>query len=269
VAETPLTVEQVVARAIRYHREERLHWSAQRLADEVEKLGGSLFRQAISKIEVGKRGVSIDELMYLARAMKVSPTLLLFPELTVDDSIPDHVDAGGQVVHMTDAAKWFAAEESFAVNETKEWVLPVWLRRRNDAATIEHIHATADRLFTSEDPDPEQLQARYEETLFRWREIRAEIRRHGMEPPPPPKGMEYVDQVRHVPLSAERAEEILRENPGALREVDASRPGRGRVLRPGEPTRRQAALEQGVRLAEEFNRTHQPPPGADDDEDRP
>ena len=265
----PLTVEQVLARAIRYHREERLHWSGQRLADEVTKLGGSLYRHAISKIEVGKRGVTIDELMYLARAMKMSPSLLLFPELTVTESIPDQVEVGGKVMQMTAAAKWFAAEDSFEATEEKEWVLPTWLRRRNDAAIVAHINAAADRLFTSEDPNPEQLQKRYEETLFRVREVRAEIVRHGFKPPPPPKGLEYVDNVRHVALSPDEAERILRENPGALREVDVRRPNAGRVMKQGDPTRLKEALERGVEFTEQFYREHPEGIAPDQDEDKP
>lgn len=51
--------------------------SAQGLADRVTNGGGVVDRQIISKIECGKRRVTVDGLVSLARALSVEPVDLL------------------------------------------------------------------------------------------------------------------------------------------------------------------------------------------------
>lgn len=53
--------------------------SAKAVADQVQRMGGKLDRAAIAKIEVGRRGVSLDEALLLAAALNVSPTTLVTP----------------------------------------------------------------------------------------------------------------------------------------------------------------------------------------------
>lgn len=65
-----------VGTAVRRLRDER-RWTALDLVHRLQPLGGDLSRQAISKIETGARGVSIDELCLLARALDVQPVDLL------------------------------------------------------------------------------------------------------------------------------------------------------------------------------------------------
>jgi transcriptional regulator with XRE-family HTH domain len=95
-------VADVLGASVRRHRE-AVGISAKTLSERIAALGGSLSRQAISMIETGHRGVTLDELMYLARAMKISPLRLLLPDPAV------MVQVGGVPMSMQDAAHWFTA----------------------------------------------------------------------------------------------------------------------------------------------------------------
>lgn len=59
---------------------DHLHWSAQRLADQVVAEGGDLSRQAISKIENGDRKVSLVEAIQLSAALGVPLADFASPE---------------------------------------------------------------------------------------------------------------------------------------------------------------------------------------------
>ncbi len=63
----------------------RRQLSAEALAKRVKALGGGLDRAAISKIETGARGVSLDEALLLAVALDVAPLHLFVPR---DDAQP-------------------------------------------------------------------------------------------------------------------------------------------------------------------------------------
>lgn len=70
--------EQAVAQEVRAWRNRR-NLTAQELADKVTELGGSMSRQAISKLENGDRKITLDELGVLAQALGVPPVLLVIP----------------------------------------------------------------------------------------------------------------------------------------------------------------------------------------------
>jgi len=57
----------------------RRQLSAEALAKRVKGLGGGLDRAAISKIETGTRGISLDEALLLAVALDVAPLHLFVP----------------------------------------------------------------------------------------------------------------------------------------------------------------------------------------------
>lgn len=80
----------------------RRQLSAQQLAAAVRKLGGTLDRAAISKIETGARGVSLDEAVLLAVALDVAPVHLLTPR---DDDEPVSV-APAVTVAADRARRW-------------------------------------------------------------------------------------------------------------------------------------------------------------------
>lgn len=58
---------------------QRQGFSAQDVADRVREAGGSLDRNAVSKIEGGRRGVSLDEAFVLALVLNVAPVHLFVP----------------------------------------------------------------------------------------------------------------------------------------------------------------------------------------------
>lgn len=67
---TPASPTETLRRRIKEVRRSR-GMSAQALADAVQGLGGTLDRAAISKIEVDRRGVSLDEAVLLSAALDV------------------------------------------------------------------------------------------------------------------------------------------------------------------------------------------------------
>ncbi|MCZ2850015.1 helix-turn-helix domain-containing protein [Modestobacter sp. VKM Ac-2978] len=96
--------QQIARNARRIREAQGLH-----LADVSERmtaLGQPLSLNAISKIERGNRGIDLDELAALARALDVPPLLLIFPighEPTVEVS-------PGQEVDTWDAVRWFSGD---------------------------------------------------------------------------------------------------------------------------------------------------------------
>ncbi|SCF22762.1 helix-turn-helix domain-containing protein [Micromonospora mirobrigensis] len=75
MSDRPRRPSEVLAEQVKVWRDQR-KLSAQGLADRIKELGGSLSRVAISKIENGDRGVSLDEWLQLAHALAVPPPLL-------------------------------------------------------------------------------------------------------------------------------------------------------------------------------------------------
>lgn len=75
---------EIVARRVRALRAER-DWSAQQLADELNKIGVDWNRGVVSKLETGRReSVSVGELLALAYVLDVSPLTLLLPRENVE-----------------------------------------------------------------------------------------------------------------------------------------------------------------------------------------
>lgn len=74
----------MLARQVKRWRDER-KLSAQALADRLSEMGSKLSRVAISKIENGERGVSLDEWLQLAHALAVPPPLLFLDLASGED----------------------------------------------------------------------------------------------------------------------------------------------------------------------------------------
>lgn len=77
-------------------------WSQARLAAEVVKRGGVITQTTLTRLERGPRQVTLDELLTLAAALRVSPLVLLLPE-TAEDSV--RIDR--QELSAADLADWF------------------------------------------------------------------------------------------------------------------------------------------------------------------
>src|SRR5207248_3030659 len=91
-------------------------------------------RQAISKIENGERGVSVDELFVLAKALGTAPLLLLFPvgAERVIQYLP------GRVVDVWSGARWFSGEAYESEDVATHWAIPLYLFRKHDRLLDEY-----------------------------------------------------------------------------------------------------------------------------------
>jgi transcriptional regulator with XRE-family HTH domain len=195
---------------------DRTKTTAQQLAERITELGGKLTRQAISKIENGQRGVSIDELFLIARALRVPPALLLFP---VGRSRPKDFDevelAPGTPRHPWTGLRWFVGDIRFPSENApqgnpappgeptdfyddpeegwEQWAAPTLLFR-------EHQHLIAEwwaipprlrELPFGTDAEKTAVrdaqQAQTKEKLLR---VREEMKRAGLTPPPFPRDLE-------------------------------------------------------------------------------
>lgn len=196
MADVVLDPEAVLTREIRRHRD-RLSLTAQELANRVSAAGGKLTRQAISNIENGARGVSVQELLLLAKALRVPPVLLLFPLPSNDpiEALP------GQPVDTWSAVKWFTGEDPFpglpAEPDEVAARLPLDLYRQHDRhlsewrqakerANLARIGLDPNLPDYISDPRQEALKA-FERTAYdaelALSAVRSEMRRHGMLPP--------------------------------------------------------------------------------------
>lgn len=248
MTDAQLTPKAVLAQSLRWNRE-RMHLTAQELSDRVAALGGKIARQAIGSIELGRRDVSVDELMFLARALNMTPLGLLFPVGVQTDKIPASVDMAGKTLDMWDAAKWFSGESYMAEDVNEHWAVPLYLFRQHDRLLGVYAETLADEIFAPRSEDELRRRTeRADRTVMDLRNLRAEMRRHGLTPPALEPGLEHVDERRHAFFSAIEAERLAADHPGGVRLVDGSRPGKGKVVRPGDATRMQEQIGEARRL---------------------
>lgn len=85
----PLSPTKVIAQRVRELRQKRGKWSAERLAEEMTKVGIPWDRSIVANLENGRRQtVAVEELLALAYVLDVAPVHLLVP---VED---DDLDQG-------------------------------------------------------------------------------------------------------------------------------------------------------------------------------
>lgn len=121
-------------RAIRQRR--RL--SAREVADRIAQQGGKLGRASIAKIEVGERGVTVDEVFLIAAALDVSPTNLLLP-----------------AEPMAEVA--VTPKETVAAVEVREWI---YGQRRLRFGPVRVVDEGEEEAFYAEAPEVERLARR-------------------------------------------------------------------------------------------------------------
>jgi transcriptional regulator with XRE-family HTH domain len=191
--------------------------TAQWLADRCTELGHPMSRSAIAKLENGRReDLGQSEIDILARALGLSPVLLLFPvgEVTEVEVLP------GDVRDTWDALRWFTGEspQEFSSREELEaWHAanePLRLhrvhqrvldelretrRRMNHALAARVLHDSTDseRETAARVMDTEASAVRqFEERLS---ELRQQMRNQGITPPPLPDGLTYLDPEVSAP----------------------------------------------------------------------
>lgn len=103
-ADAPRTItEHVAVTVARIRQEQRI--SLMELERRLVDLGEPIPRLGLSRLEEGKRKVSPEEIVALARALDVPPLLLMFP---FDATEVQTQVLPGVVVNTRTAAKWFA-----------------------------------------------------------------------------------------------------------------------------------------------------------------
>ncbi|MFJ3100409.1 helix-turn-helix domain-containing protein [Streptomyces sp. NPDC086835] len=172
-----------IAQELRRHRTAR-GMSAQQVSDACEGLGADMPRTVISNIENGRRGnVSMAEVVILAAALGVPPTVLAFPvgyEAEVE-YLP------GKTATPLEAADWWNGEKA-----DEEWALTLLRRHRRLESQIRRLYkqiweqAIADYRWHGEPGGPEAGAAREvaEELTRELHELRDEIARRGLVLPP-------------------------------------------------------------------------------------
>ena len=147
--------EKVVGKQLQRWRERR-KLSGQALADRIAAEGGDLGRMAISKIENGNRGVSLDEWLQLAYALAVPPPLLF---LDLESGTPVKIVPNAPV-HPWLAWQWAIGEEppvtaDNKVKRVEEFsdALTVIRLYRDEAIAADAVHAAETAIAAAEYAD--------------------------------------------------------------------------------------------------------------------
>jgi hypothetical protein len=179
--------------------------SAQWLSDRTAELGHRVARSRISDLEVGRRTrVDVAELVVLARALEVSPTMLLLPlgRADVVEVLP------GREVYTWEAVTWFAGVESFPGDEPDPELVPAVGedRRAWQVATapfyfFQQHHDAVAELELAGDDDAGRAKAAL--ATLRW--LRSSMRRAGLTPPALDNGVEArLADVQGAPVARRR-----------------------------------------------------------------
>jgi transcriptional regulator with XRE-family HTH domain len=201
------TAELLSVNVRRWRKERDL--SLAELSSRVAALGVHLGLNALSKVELGNRGLGLDELMALARALRVPPLLLVFP-LGKDETVEV---LPGTVMDTWTAAKWFTGEEAVLAwpggdpvpDELDEgpaataWfrdhdkLLSEWAAARQE---LNQAQSRAGRTGSEElrDPDVRSALAVLRNVELDLRNHRATMRRLGLTPPALSPHLAHVDQ---------------------------------------------------------------------------
>lgn len=209
MSDQPKRPSEVLAAQVKAWRDQR-KLSAQGLADRIQALGGSLSRVAISKIENGDRGVSLDEWLQLAHALAVPPPLL-FVDL---QSGADVAVAPGVVLHPWLVWEWATGEQpplvrapegGAHVTRVEEFARAqdaIQLYRREGElgrAINQAQHDVRTAEFAGDSRAATGARVGYVEALRQLAEVLDQMVERGMTPPGKPR--EWVDGIRELKLS--------------------------------------------------------------------
>jgi len=89
------------------------------VSKRASELGAPLSLNGLSKIELGNRGVDLDEVVALARALRVPPVLLILPlgREAMVEVLP------GTKIPTWAAVKWFTGEAPFPTKSDGSWIV--------------------------------------------------------------------------------------------------------------------------------------------------
>ncbi len=137
----------LIARQVRKARNDR-GWSAQRLAEELQKVGLPWDRTIIANLENGRRqAVSVEELLALSYVLAVPPILMLAPLDEVDGvSITPDLAVPPGLAHRWIVGEAPPVDAEHYARDIKEWrraSRPLYLygRLHDAAAVAQRAHA--------------------------------------------------------------------------------------------------------------------------------
>lgn len=122
-------------------RRGELDMSGTELRERLSALGLEVHRSWISEVENRKRIVNIDELLYLAAALTVSPSTLLMPQAYTPDDVVDTVTGPRDA---RDVWEWLVADRSIG----SSWI------DADDAKNTSRYRAIARPAWAAFDPPP-------------------------------------------------------------------------------------------------------------------
>jgi len=217
------TPTQLVGQQVRAARR-RQGWTAERLGEEMTKVGFSWDRFVVTKLETGKRqSVSVDELLALAVALNLPGPLALLLPIKEDDQVGAVAPADPIAVTRTTKATWY----EFAS----------WLRGRIHLAPAEQVRGqlvtgflyAVDRYEQALRDEDEryrrlldaEVQPASPDILRATRTMHARsaldvidavqsLLLQGVEPPPPRDLARIIEHSGHPSLPAEVAEFVAR-----------------------------------------------------------
>lgn len=200
---------EVLAQQVRHWRKER-NLSAQALANRLAEIGSGLDRRAISKIENGDRGVSLDEWLQLAHVLAVPPPLL-FVDL---QSGADVAVAPGVVLHPWLVWEWATGEQPPLVRAPEGGAHVTRVEEFSRAKEAIHLYRREGQLgrainqaqhdvrtaeFAGDSRAATGARVGYVEALRQLAEVLDQMIERGMTPPAKPR--EWVDGIRELKLS--------------------------------------------------------------------
>jgi transcriptional regulator with XRE-family HTH domain len=203
-----LTPNQVFVRRMKLERLRR-GWSVQQLADKVREVGGDISRGTIAKIETdtrGSRGVTLDEAVVIAVALRVPLTLLFLPIDTAENvALAPKVE-----VHPWLAWEWLRGEEPLTQNGIPTWmegIRPSWAY--DTVRSAQKAYQAADivlrRARDAGDSDVPELRDRYDETVEALRDALAGMQDgYGL----PIKGLVPPGLIRQLGLGRRAEKEV-------------------------------------------------------------
>lgn len=224
----PSLSDRVAEQIIRYRNRPSVDLTREQLAERCKELGApGLTFAALTNIETGRRkdgrrrrDITVDELVVIARALRVPPILLVFPLGTTDLSeiVP------GVEISTRSALEWFAGNSAFPTvgdpgggkydpaTGLRDWyndpeadwevgAAPTILFDKHHRLHQEWASAAsrANQLYWNDAGELDDAASK--RAALRWRSeaerelrsVRADMRRHGLKPPKLPDYLEHID----------------------------------------------------------------------------